>query len=205
MVVRGGRLDSGLDSGRILLTIMASGSWPCVTAATLLTRTRGHDRWEVAVAMQANLDRNDWQTLRLAPFWVLSALAGRYRKFNPLEDAAFWRCMDDAALEAHGIAREAVLGVIADRETVVLEYERDGRPVGSGLGAVVAVLATLPPAEAAHFKDLLFSRVATGLALARGPFGNSISSDDAETLSLIATFLEIETDEVKPLTLASPV
>ena len=93
--------------------------------------------------------------------------------------------------------------MIADRETVVLEFERDGRPVGSGLGAV-AVLGTLPAVESAHFKDMLFSPVATGLALARGPFGNSISSDDEETLSLIATFLEFETD-VNPVTLPAPI
>jgi hypothetical protein len=157
------------------------------------------------MAMETNLDRADWQTLRLSPFWVLSTLAGRYRQFNPLEDAAFWHCMDVAAAEAHRVAREVLLSVIADRDSVVLEFERDGRPVGSGLGAAVAVLATLPAAESAQFKDLLFSHLATGLALARGPFGNSISSDDEETLSLIATFLEIDHDEVNPLTLASPV
>jgi hypothetical protein len=155
--------------------------------------------------MQTNLNRDDWQTLRLSPFWVLCALAGRYRKFNPLEDAAFWHCMDVASAEADRIAREALLSVITDREIVVLEFERDGRPVGSGLGAVVAVLARLPAVESAHFRDVLFSQVATGIALARGPFGNSISSDDAETLSLIATFLEIETDEWNPLDLPMPV
>jgi hypothetical protein len=155
--------------------------------------------------MQTNLDSGDWQTLRLSPFWVLSALAGRYRRFNPLEDAAFWHCIDAAAAEAHGIARAVLQSVIADRETVVLEFERDGRPVGSGLGAAVAVLANLPATESAHFKDLLFSHVATGLAYSRGPFGNSVSSDDEQTLSFIATFLEVETDEANPLTLASPV
>jgi hypothetical protein len=159
----------------------------------------------VAIAVQTNPDSDGWQTLRLSPFWVLSALAGTYRQFNHLEDAAFWHGIDVAAAEAHGIARTVLLSVIADRETVALEYERDGRPVGSGLGAVVAVLATLPATESAHFKEVLFSHVATGLAFARGPFGNSVSSDDEQTLSFIATFLEIETDEVNPLTLASPV
>jgi hypothetical protein len=155
--------------------------------------------------MQTNLDRTDWQALRLSPFWVLSALAGTYRQSNPLEDAAFWHSIDVAAAEAHGIARAVLLSVNADRETVVLEFQQDGRPVGSGLGAVVAGLATLPATESTHFKDLLFTQVAIGLAFARGPFGNSIGSEDAETLSLIATFLEIETDEVDPLTLAMPV
>jgi hypothetical protein len=201
MIVR----ERRLVSSRILLMIMASGSRLCRRRLPWVDAREGHDRWEVATAMQTNLDRSDRQTLRLSTFWVLSGLTGRYRQFNPLEDAAFWHCMDVAAAEAHGIAREVLLSVIADRETVVLEFERDGRPVGSGLGAVVAVLATLPATESAHFKGLLFSHLATGLALARGPFGNSISSDDAETLSLIATFLEIETDELDRLTLAMPV
>jgi hypothetical protein len=159
----------------------------------------------VAIAMQNNLDHNDWQTLRLSPFWVRSALAGRSRQFDPLEDAAFWHCMDVAAGEAVGLAREALVSVITDRGQLVLEFEQDGRPVASGLGAAVAVLATLPVIESAHFTDVLFAHVATGLARARGPFGNAISREDAETLSILAAFLEVETDEVNPLNLAMPV
>jgi hypothetical protein len=110
--------------------------------------------------------------------------------------------MDVAAAKAHGIASEAFRSVIADRETVVLEFERDGRPVGCGLGRG-------SPGDPTSRRvcslqgDAVLRPVATGLALARGPFGNSINSDDEETLSLIATFLEFETD-VNPLTLPTP-
>jgi hypothetical protein len=155
--------------------------------------------------MQENLDRDDWQTLTLSPFWVRSALAGRSRQFDPLEDAAFWHCMDVAVSAAVGLARETLVAVITDRDRLVLDFEHDGRPVASGLGAVMSVLAAMPTIESAHFTDVLFSQVATGLARARGPFGTAVSREDAETLSIIAAFLEFETDEVNPLNLATPV
>ena len=155
--------------------------------------------------MQNNLDSNDWQTLRFSPFWVLAGMAGTYRKFDPLEEAAFWHCMDVAAGQAAGLARETLVSVITDRERLVVEFEQDQRPVASGLGAVVSVLATLPNIEAAHFTDVLFAKVATGLARARGPYGNAISREDGETLSILAAFLEVDTDDVNPLNLATPV
>jgi hypothetical protein len=160
---------------------------------------------KAAIAMQHTRESDDWQTLRLAPFWVLSALAGRSQQFDPLEDAAFWHCMDVAAAEAAGVARDALHSVIADRESLVQDFEQDGRPIASGLGATVTALATLPPLEAAHFTDVLFTYVATGLARARGPYGSGVTRDDAETLSMIAAFLEIEVDEVNPLNLSTPV
>jgi hypothetical protein len=154
--------------------------------------------------MQENLDRDDWQTLTLSPFWVRSALAGRSRQFDPLEDAAFWHCLDVAASAAVGLARETLVAVIADRDRLVLDFEHDGR-LASGLGAVMSVLAAMPAIDSAHFTDVLFSQVATGLARARGPFGTAVSREDAETLSIIAAFLEVETDGVNPLNLATPV
>jgi hypothetical protein len=39
-------------------------------------------------------------------------------------------------------------------------------------------------------------RSGCSLAGARGPFGSAITRDDAETLSIIAAFLELESDEV---------
>jgi hypothetical protein len=113
--------------------------------------------------------------------------------------------MDVAAAGAVGLARESLVSVITDRERLVLEFERDGRPVASGLRAVASVLATLPDLESAHFTDVLFAQLATALARARGRYGNAISPEDAQTLSFIAAFLEVETDEVNPLDLAMPV
>jgi hypothetical protein len=159
------------------------------------------DPREAATAMHNDLDRDDWQTLRFSPFWVLSALAGRYREFHPLENDAFWRCLADAASQATGIARASLVSVITDREWVVLDYEHDGRPAGSGLRAAASVLATLPATESAHFKDVLFSQLATEFARARGPFGNTISPEDAETLAIIAALLDVDTDDVEPLSL----
>jgi hypothetical protein len=155
--------------------------------------------------MQHTLAHDDWQTLKFSPFWVRSALAGRYRDFHPLDDAAFWRCLDEAASGAAGLAREVLRSVLADRDRMVIDFEVDERPVGSGLRAVVSVLAGLSAAESAQFADVLFARVATGLARARGPFGSTISSADAETLTIICELLDLETDAVNPLSVPMPI
>ena len=45
---------------------------------------------------------DEWATLCLAPFWVLAALAGCYRGFDPLEFEAFSRAVEEASDRARG-------------------------------------------------------------------------------------------------------
>jgi hypothetical protein len=152
--------------------------------------------------MQHDMSRNDWQTLTRAPLWILSAVAGRSGQFHPLEEAAFWQCVEHEAVGASGLTGEVLASVILAREATIADFERDTPPAASGLCAVVRVLDRLPAPESARFRLALMT-LATGLAHARGPFGE-VSRDDAETLMIIGELLEVETDRVYPLHLASP-
>jgi hypothetical protein len=136
-----------------------------------------------------------WQTLRFAPLWVLRAVAGRDRRFHPVEVDAFWRSVREAALEANGFTADVMASVAADRETLVSQFERDGRPIVSGLRAVVAALSSVSEQDSVQFRGALLLRVASGVARARGPFGETITREDAETLSLVAALLDIDTSD----------
>jgi hypothetical protein len=136
-----------------------------------------------------------WQTLRFAPLWVLRAVAGRDRRFHPAEVDAFWRSVREAALSANGLTADVLASVASDRETLVSQFEGDGRPIVSGLRAVVAALSTVSDEDSAQFRGALVLRVAYGVARARGPFGQTVSREDAETLSLVAALLDIDTSD----------
>ena len=53
-----------------------------------------------------NLEPGDMRTLQFGPFWVLSALAGTYNRFESYELAAFWDTVVAVALRAPLPARE---------------------------------------------------------------------------------------------------
>jgi hypothetical protein len=143
--------------------------------------------------------RHEWLTLRLGPVWVLSALVGRSR-FHQLEREAFWRAVDDAARDHLGLARQLMYSVIADREWLFDEFELDDRPIGSGLSQVVTLLERADAASSAETRHAL-EQVGHDIARARGPFGQQISSQDAQMLQLVAQMLESmsETVENNPL------
>src|ERR671937_479582 len=56
----------------------------------------------VTVADDETFTPGEWATLRFAPFWVLAALAGCYRGFDPLEFEAFSRAVEEASDRARG-------------------------------------------------------------------------------------------------------
>jgi len=47
-----------------------------------------------------NLEPADMRTLQFGPFWVLSALAGTYNRFESYELVAFWDTVVAVALRA---------------------------------------------------------------------------------------------------------
>ena len=144
---------------------------------------------EVLVSLYGTLARSDQQTLRLAPLWMLSALVGRTRleiwELDALRDAV--RAALPTSTRLGGEALQATL----DDPGLVEAYERDGRPVTTGLLAAATVSSRLGAGAARSMRSALLA-VGEEVARARGPFGRSISREDADTLELLAEVLDVD-------------
>ena len=132
----------------------------------------------------------EWLTLRLGAVWILSALVGRTR-FDEDEQDAFWDAVTRAALQAEGLDRDVLYAMAAERRWLFDEFELDGRPIVSGLNAVVALLDRSDAMEADRFRTTLL-HIGRGLALARGPFGRRMTIEDEQTLVLVEQLLQSE-------------
>ncbi len=144
---------------------------------------------EVLVNLYGTLSRSDQQTLRLAPLWMLSAFVGRARpeiwELDALRDAV------RATLPTtKGLGSEALQATLDD-PGLMEAYERDGRPVTTGLLAAATVSAGLGPGAASSMRSALLA-VGEGFARARGPFGRSITREDADTLELLDEILDVD-------------
>jgi len=132
----------------------------------------------------------EWTTLRLAPFWVFSAVVGRHRSFDPLEFEAFSRSVEIVADHERGrLGGDVFTRVALDLDRLTRRYEADRRSVATGLWEVSGLLGRLPDDEAEAFRDALVSGVGEGVAMARGRFGRIISEDDVKALGLVAQLL----------------
>jgi len=138
----------------------------------------------------------EWRTLQFAPFWVLSAVVGAYRRFDPREYQAFGLCLEVAAM-AHGrLTREVLSSVVADRDRLAQEYGTDQRTIGVGLGEVAALLGKADD-DATSFKGMLVTEIGEGVARARGRFGSEMSEEDANRVALVAQLLYFERNPVE--------
>jgi hypothetical protein len=132
----------------------------------------------------------EWRTLLFAPFWAFTALAGRYRAFDPLDLAAFSHAVEQAADAERGRLGGDVLGRVAlDLDRLTRGFENDDRSVASGLWQVSVLLARLPADEADAFRDALVRGVCEGVARARGRYGQVIGDDDAKVVELVEQLL----------------
>jgi hypothetical protein len=139
-----------------------------------------------AMQNRPELTAQEFQTLQFAPFWLLSALIGKHRDFDELHTAAFATALAEAARSPGQLARDVFGSVAADQESVARSYAADGRPIVAGMFAVSGILRRMPADEAESFLTALVSGVGEGVARARGRFGQIISDDDADTLTLVA-------------------
>lgn len=138
-----------------------------------------------------DLTQRDWATLQTAPLWVLTAVAGRQSKFDPLELAAFWRIIDATAAGSEGLTRMALDALSSNFSTQLALYERNEQSVVAGLWDVMSILNRQDPLVSRPFTAALLE-IGEGIGRARGPYGRTISRDDKQTLLLLATLLEIE-------------
>jgi hypothetical protein len=146
----------------------------------------------------------EWLTLQLGPVWVVSALVGRAR-LDELEEEAFWRSVDDAPQDSP-LGWQLMRAMTLNREWLLDEFLLDDRSIVSGLNEVASLLERVPPEVSRDVRESML-RVGSGLARARGPFGQRISDQDALTLQLVAQLLETtdETAEANPLNEAAPI
>ena len=144
----------------------------------------------VTVADDETFTPGEWATLRFAPFWVLAALAGCYRGFDPLEFEAFSRAVEEASDRARGrLGGEVLQRVALDLDRLAVAFGKDRRSVVTGLWEVARLLERMPEDEAEAFREALVSGVGEGLARARGRFGRLISEEDARTVEMVAVLL----------------
>ena len=138
-----------------------------------------------------NISPDELRTLQLGPLWVLSALAGRCSRFDAEELAAFWDTIVAVALRTPQPARQFLTSTSIDRTGLLLDFELDDRPVVSGLGHVLAVLAKLGAPAGLEYR-LALVNIAIGLGRARGPYGRRTTPEDEQMILLIAALVEIE-------------
>jgi hypothetical protein len=138
---------------------------------------------------QANFTPEEWRTLQFAPFWMLSAVVGGYRRFDQLELEAFSRSLELAAMAPGRLSREVVGSVALNLGRLSEQYGADGRSIASGLCQVGALLNRVPSDEADRFRGVLVSEIGEGIARARGRFGRVMTEEDAKTVELVAQFL----------------
>lgn len=147
---------------------------------------------------------SEWLTLQLGPVWVVSALVGRSH-LDELEEAAFWQSVDDAPQDSP-LAWQLMRAMTLNREWLLEEFQLDERPTVSGLNEVASLLERVPSEVSRDVRESML-RVGSGLARARGPFGQRISDQDALTLELVAQLLETadETAQDNPLNAAGAI
>jgi hypothetical protein len=158
-------------------------------AAAIVVTRRVASRSEAVIETET-FTPDEWWTLRFAPFWVLSAVVGRTRSFDPLDLEAFSHAVDVLADQERGRLGGAVLTRVAlDIHRLTSRYSADRRSVATGLWEVSGLLTRLPEEEAEAFRDALVSGVGESVAKARGPYGRVMSEDDARKLALVAQLL----------------
>lgn len=146
----------------------------------------------------------EWLTLQLGSLWVVSALVGRNR-LDELEEAAFWQSVEDAPQDSP-LGWQLMRAMTLNREWLLDEFQLDHRSIVSGLNEVASLLERVSPEVSRDVRETML-RVGSGLARARGPFGQRISDQDALTLELVAQVLETadETANDNPLNAAAAI
>ena len=131
----------------------------------------------------------EWHTLQLGPLWVVEALLGRNRLSQP-EESAFWRAVDDApAADEVALPWLLTQAMNRNRDWLLAEFALDDRSIVSGLSEVTTLLERVEPETSRATREAIL-RVGSGLAKARGPFGQQIGNADAQTLQIVAQLLE---------------
>jgi len=141
--------------------------------------------------MDEELSPTQWRTLQLTPLWVFSAIVGRQRDFDPLELAAFWRAVDEAAAGADGLAKAVPESLSANFAVLLKDFETEQRSVVTGLWDVVIILNGLDR-EVSRPLVATVLEIGERLCRARGSFGRVISREDAQTLLLLGALMELE-------------
>jgi hypothetical protein len=137
-----------------------------------------------------NLKPAELRTLQFGPLWVLSSVVGTYGRFKSYELAAFWDTVVAVALRTPLPARDVLTSMTQDRTGLLLDFERDDRPVVSGLRQIMLILDRMEPGISADFR-LALLRIGVAVARNRGPYGRVITSQDEQLLELVAELLEL--------------
>jgi hypothetical protein len=191
-VLRGTRDADVLGAGRRLAALAALPVDRCGRIMAVCGTTAvaaGETGADTGRMSESDFTRDEWRTLKFAPFWMFGAVAGAYRSFDPIEYEAFWRSVELAARAPGKLNREIIDSVMKDFDRLAAEFEVDERSIASGLCQVAAILRKVPIDEADMFRGALVAGIGEGVARARGRFGRVVSEEDAKDIELAAQFL----------------
>ena len=141
------------------------------------------------MTFKEQFESDQWSTLQLAPFLILSGVSGRYRNFAPAEMAVFERWLDAAARAPGNLNREVLTSVMAEADAIAAHYEGYPGTISSGLTAVGDVLVGQPVREVDDFRHALIHVLGAGVAQARGPYGQEPTTEASQMLVMLDEFL----------------
>jgi hypothetical protein len=139
--------------------------------------------------VREQFDSDQWSMLQFAPFLILSGVSGRYRDFAPEEMVVFQRWLDAATRAPGSLNREVLTSVSVDITAIAARYEGYSGTISSGLTAVGDVLVGQPVPEVDGFRHALIHVLGVGVARARGPYGQELTTEASQMLMMLDEFL----------------
>jgi tellurite resistance protein len=151
-------------------------SVPLLVETTWLGRVK---RWETVDAAyttnqptridyRQQLPSLDWDTLWMAPLWILSAIGGLDGEVTDAEMSALFRHMRNAASAPSILAQQVFAEIAQDAEAHQARFFADPRRANTGLREVGRLLESIDQDDAFEFRTHLFV-LAKDVAKADGP------------------------------------
>jgi hypothetical protein len=137
----------------------------------------------------------EWRTLRFAPLWTFSAVAGADGVIDDLETAAVMKAILDGGLLEGAFVREVFVGIAGDLPNLLPAYKADTRNAYAGLRDAACLLARIEPRQAAMFR-LAVMAVGKATAEASGPpVGDRIALEEQRACAMAATMIGFDLKE----------
>ena len=137
---------------------------------------------------------DEWQTLRLAPMWVIGIVASADGDAGEEEQRAGIRALSEAPRLTGRFAREVLSSAYEDRQHLFSALWEDGRRPDDGLKDAAALTERLDHAEAVLYRASLM-RIGIRVAATGADAGGEIHGPESAALAWLESALRISEDE----------